>query len=80
MTRTVKTILTLAGLALTATVAGAAYAQATGDQATPQGWNYEIKDGARPGELPARRNRRNSRRGTIRAAAPRRRGCVRCGS
>ena len=47
MTRTVKTILTLAGLALTATVAGAAYAQATGDQATPQGWNYEIKDGKR---------------------------------
>ena len=38
----------LARSALAATAASAAYAQATaGDQATPKGFNWEIKDGKR---------------------------------
>ncbi len=47
MTRTWKIVLTVAGVALAATAASAAYAQSAGDQATPKGWNYEIKDGKR---------------------------------
>ena len=49
MTRTLKMILTVAGVALAATAASAAYAQATsgGDQSTPSGFNWEIKDGKR---------------------------------
>ena len=47
MTRMVKIVLMVAGIALTATVASAAYAQNSGDQATPQNFNYEIKDGKR---------------------------------
>ena len=46
MTRTWKIVLAVAGVALAATAASAAYAQ-SGDQATPKGWNYEIKDGKR---------------------------------
>ena len=47
MTRTWTIILTVAGVAIAATAASAAYAQAGQDQATPKGWNYEIKDGKR---------------------------------
>jgi hypothetical protein len=48
MTRTLKIIVGVGALALAATAASAAYAQATGgDQATPKDWNYEIKDGKR---------------------------------
>ena len=46
MTRTWKIVLAVAGVALAATAASAAFAQ-SGDQATPKGWNYEIKDGKR---------------------------------
>jgi hypothetical protein len=42
-----KIALTLGGIAIAATAASAAYAQATTDQATPKAWNYEIKDGKR---------------------------------
>lgn len=49
MTRTWKIVLTVAGVALAATAASAAYAQVTtgGDQSTPSGFNWEIKDGKR---------------------------------
>jgi hypothetical protein len=49
MTRTWKIILGLGAVALAATAASAAYAQATGggDQATPSSFNWEIKDGKR---------------------------------
>ena len=47
MTRTWKIVLAVAGVALAATAASAAYGQAGADQATPRGWNYEIKDGKR---------------------------------
>ena len=47
MTRTWKIMLTVAGVAVLATAASAAYAQAAPDQATPKSWNYEIKDGKR---------------------------------
>jgi hypothetical protein len=46
MTRTWKIVLVVAGVALAATAASAAYAQ-SGDQVTPKAWNYEIKDGKR---------------------------------
>ena len=46
MTRTLKIVLAVAGVAFAATAASAAFAQST-DQATPKGWNYEIKDGKR---------------------------------
>jgi len=47
MTRTVKIVLGIGALA--ATAASAAYAQATAgnDQATPNSFNWEIKDGKR---------------------------------
>ena len=49
MTRMLKIILTVAGVAIAATAASAAYAQVTtgGDQSTPSGFNWEIKDGKR---------------------------------
>ena len=49
MTRTLKLVLTAAGIALAATAASTAYAQVTtaGDQSTPKGFNWEIKDGKR---------------------------------
>jgi len=48
MTRMWKMILGAGALALAATAASAAYAQATtGDQATPKNFNWEIKDGKR---------------------------------
>ena len=47
MTRTLKIMLTVAGVALAATAASAAYVQTAGDQATPKGFNWEIKDGKR---------------------------------
>ena len=49
MTRTWKIVLTVAGVALAATAASAAYAQVTtgGDQSTPSGFNWELKDGKR---------------------------------
>ena len=47
MTRTLKIVLTVAGVAFAATAASAAYAQTAGDQATPKGFNWEIKDGKR---------------------------------
>ena len=47
MTRKWKIVLGVAGLALAATAASAAWAQNTGDQATPKGFNWEIKDGKR---------------------------------
>ena len=48
MTRMLKIVLTVAGVALAATAASAAYAQATaGDQSTPNSFNWEIKDGKR---------------------------------
>jgi len=48
MTRTMKIVLGFGALALAATAATAAYAQATtGDQATPKDFNWEIKDGKR---------------------------------
>ena len=46
MTRTLKIVLVVAGVAFAATAASTAYAQSA-DQATPKGWNYEIKDGKR---------------------------------
>jgi len=44
-----KIVLGVGALALAATAASAAYAQATGgaDQATPSNFNWEIKDGKR---------------------------------
>ena len=47
MTRMWKIVLGIGALALAATAASAAYAQATGDQATPKNFNWEIKDGKR---------------------------------
>ena len=49
MTRTWKIVLGMGVVALAATAASAAYAQATsgGDQATPSSFNWEIKDGKR---------------------------------
>lgn len=49
MTRTLTIVLTVAGVALAATAASAAYAQVTtgGDQSTPNSFNWEIKDGKR---------------------------------
>jgi len=47
MTRTWKIFVTVAGAALAATAASAAFAQSGPDQSTPKSWNYEIKDGKR---------------------------------
>lgn len=49
MTRTWKIVLGIGAIALAATAASAAYAQATSgnDQATPSNFNWEIKDGKR---------------------------------
>lgn len=47
MTRMVKIVLGIGALALAATAASAAYAQVSGDQATPKSFNWEIKDGKR---------------------------------
>ena len=47
MTRTWKIALIVGGIAVAATAASAAFAQSAPDQATPKGWNYEIKDGKR---------------------------------
>jgi hypothetical protein len=49
MTRIWKVVLGAGVVALAATAASAAYAQATtgNDQATPSGFNWEIKDGKR---------------------------------
>lgn len=49
MTRMLKIVLTVAGVAFAATAASAAYAQVTtgGDQSTPNSFNWEIKDGKR---------------------------------
>ena len=48
MTRRWKFVLGIGAMALAATAASAAYAQATaGDQATPKNFNWEIKDGKR---------------------------------
>ena len=50
MTRMWKIVLGLGAVALAATAASAAYAQATAggnDQATPSNFNWEIKDGKR---------------------------------
>ena len=48
MTRTWKIALGIGALALAATAASAAYAQATtADVATPKSFNWEIKDGKR---------------------------------
>ena len=49
MTRMWKFVLGFGALALAATAASAAYAQVAtaGDQATPKGFNWEIKDGQR---------------------------------
>jgi hypothetical protein len=47
MTRTWKILLGAGALALAATAASAAYAQISGDQATPKNFNWEIKDGKR---------------------------------
>ena len=47
MTRVLKIVLGFGALALAATAATAAYAQVSGDQATPKNFNYEIKDGKR---------------------------------
>lgn len=47
MRRALKLVLIVSGVALAATAASAAYAQSASDQATPKGWNYEIKDGKR---------------------------------
>ena len=47
MTRMVKIVLGIGALALAATAASAAHAQVKGDQATPNNFNWEIKDGKR---------------------------------
>ncbi len=46
MRQAIKTLLIATGFAVASTAAGSAFAQTTG-QATPKGWNYEIKDGKR---------------------------------
>jgi Spy/CpxP family protein refolding chaperone len=45
MRRAYRTLLTLGAAALVATASSTAFAQAS--QSTPNGWNYEIKDGKR---------------------------------
>ena len=47
MQRALKILLIVSGVALAAGAASAAFAQSAPDQATPKGWNYEIKDGKR---------------------------------
>ena len=47
MRRAYQIMLIVGGVALAATAASAAFAQSAPDQATPKGWNYEIKDGKR---------------------------------
>lgn len=47
MSRVMKIVLTVAGVAIAATAASAAYAQSSNTQATPNNWNYEIVDGKR---------------------------------
>ena len=47
MTRMVKIVLGIGALALAATAASAAYAQVSGDVATPKNFNWEINDGKR---------------------------------
>ena len=47
MHRALKILLIVSGVALAASAASAAFAQSAPDQATPKGWNYEIKDGKR---------------------------------
>jgi hypothetical protein len=47
MTRMWKIVLGAGAIALAATAASAAYAQQSGDVATPKGFNWEIKDGKR---------------------------------
>lgn len=47
MSRVMKIVLTVAGVAIAATAASAAYAQSSNTQATPKNWNYEIVDGKR---------------------------------
>lgn len=46
MRRAYQILLTLGAAVFVATAASAAFAQAA-PQATPKGWNYEIKDGKR---------------------------------
>ena len=47
MTRMWKIAIGLGAVALAATAASAAFAQVSGDQATPKSFNWEIKDGKR---------------------------------
>ncbi|MEA1072225.1 hypothetical protein [Sphingomonas sp. LY160] len=47
MTRTVKIVLMVAGVALAAGAASAAFADPGQNKSTPSSWNYEIKDGKR---------------------------------
>ena len=47
MTRMWKILIGVGAVALAATAASAAYAQVSGDQATPKNFNWEIKDGKR---------------------------------
>ncbi len=47
MQRAYKILLIVGGVALAATAASAAFAQSAPDQATPKGFNWEIKDGKR---------------------------------
>ena len=47
MTRTWKIVIGVGTMALAATAASAAFAQAATDQATPKNFNWEIKDGKR---------------------------------
>ena len=47
MTRMWKIVIGVGAVALAATAASAAFAQASGDQATPKSFNWEIKDGKR---------------------------------
>lgn len=47
MSRVMKIVLTVTGVAIAATAATAATAQSSGTQATPKNWNYEIVDGKR---------------------------------
>ena len=47
MTRKWKIMIGVGTMALVATAASAAFAQAAADQATPKNFNWEIKDGKR---------------------------------
>nr|WP_294846730.1 hypothetical protein [uncultured Sphingomonas sp.] len=47
MSRLLKIVLTVTGVAIAATAASAAYAQSGNSQATPKNWSYEIVDGKR---------------------------------